>query len=147
MKINKILECEANWIRGLHYLLPSVYRKIGIVLTIVSSIALILFFWTGTEQVFFKELTKALLLLSMLVISISKEKTEDEYTMSLRTKSYALAFIVGVLYTIFQPYINYGVDTILSAEKVTFTQLGSFPIIWFMLFVQLSFYHVLKYNR
>lgn len=96
---------------------------------------------------FFKELTKALLLLSMLVISISKEKTEDEYTMSLRTKSYALAFIVGVLYTIFQPYINYGVDTILSAEKVTFTQLGSFPIIWFMLFVQLSFYHVLKYNR
>ena len=69
-----------------------------------------------------KPTLKVLLLIGMLVISLSKDKVEDELIDSLRSKSYRLAFIMGVLYALVQPIVNFAVGSVLNedAELVGF---------------------------
>lgn len=69
-----------------------------------------------------KPTLKVLLLIGMLVISLSKDKVEDELIDSLRSKSYRLAFIMGVLYALVQPIVNFVVGSVLNedAELVGF---------------------------
>ncbi len=145
MNISKILECESKQLTKMQ-LLPS-YKKLGFILLIISVAALILLKITRPIPDILNDISKSLILLSMIIISVTKEKNEDEYTIILRGKSYVLAFIIGTVYAILQPYINLGVAALLNPEKAVFTEMGSFVIIWFMLFIQLGFYYLLRYTR
>lgn len=64
---------------------------------ILSVISLIILSFLTGELEFMKSLAKNGLLISMLIISISKDKVEDEFTIQLRAKSYSLAFVIGVI--------------------------------------------------
>ena len=123
------------------------YKTIGFGLMILSVISLIILSILTGEIEFMKSLAKNGLLISMLIISISKDKVEDEFTIQLRAKSYSLAFVIGVIYAIIQPYVNYFVSSVLIPEKVIFAEFDSFVILWFMLAIQLAFYYVLKITR
>ena len=87
------------------------------------------------------------LLVGMLIMSVSKDKIEDEMTMSLRAQSYAIAFIVGVIYALVMPYVEYGVSNVVHSGGEAFKSLGDFQVLLFMLMIQLMFYHFLKRNR
>lgn len=47
------------------------------------------------------------MVLGLLIISISKEKTEDELIAKLRMQSYNYAVIGAVAYCLIMPFINY----------------------------------------
>ena len=77
---------------------------------------------------------------------LSKEKIEDELIEVLRSKSYALAFIIGVLYTLFQPLANFIVDFVLGKQD-TPTEIGYVQVLLFMLLIQVGFFELLKRTR
>lgn len=143
---SKTMECEAERLKKFG-LLPNKYKTAGFILAAASTILLLVLFATSTEAPVLRIIGKDVLLLSLLVISITKEKDEDEYTMSLRGRSYMLAFVAVVLYAIFQPYVNYGVANLLNPDHKPFESFDSFVIIWFMLAVQLGFYYLLRLTR
>ena len=90
-----------------------------------------------------KPVLSGLLLLGMLVISMSKDKIEDEYIDSLRSQSYRFSFIIVVLYSLIQPLVNYGVG-ILFDENEKMQGFDYFQVLFFMLVVQLMAFYQLK---
>ena len=52
----------------------------------------------------------------LLVISLSKEKIEDEFIDSLRSQSYRLAFIMAIVYSLVQPVVNYAVAVLFNQD-------------------------------
>lgn len=126
--------------------LPNYYKKIGIISAIVIFSLMIAkgFF---DEPSWIKPVLSGLLLIAMLVISLAKDKVEDEYIDSLRSQSYRFAFIIVIIYSLVQPLINYGVG-ILFDETEKLNGLGYFQVLFFMLVVQLLvFYKLKRYNR
>ncbi len=99
------------------------------------------------EPSWVKPLLRKGLLLGMLLISISKDKIEDEYIESLRSQSYRLAFIMAVVYALVQPVINYAVGFLLDKNE-TFNDFSYFEVLFFMLLVQLMiFWQLKRYNK
>ena len=92
-------------------------------------------------------LIKNLLLVSLLIVSISRDEVEDELTLVLRQQSYAFAFIAGVIYAMVQPFANLLVESMISAETVAFAELDVKQVLFFMLLVQLSYFNVTKRMR
>ena len=80
---------------------------------------------------------------SALIISLSKEKVEDEFIDSLRSQSYRLAFVMAIVYSLVQPLINYGVGTLLNQDD-ELQGFSYFQVLFFMLIVQLMFFWQLK---
>ncbi|MGB0879737.1 MAG: hypothetical protein ACPGTO_04140 [Polaribacter sp.] len=126
--------------------LPNKYKKVGYILTFLSFALLI-------AKKFFEELDwlrpilLGFVLLGMLVISLSKDKIEDEFIDSLRSQSYRLAFILVIIYTLIQPITNFIVGYVLNQHQ-EFESFNYFEILFFMLVVQLLFFYQLKrYNR
>jgi magnesium-transporting ATPase (P-type) len=101
----------------------------------------------GIDSLYIKEGLQKSLLVSMLIMSLTKDKEEDEMTTQLRMQSYAWAFITGVIYALVMPYVEFGVGSILNEGEETIGTLGDFRILVFMLLVQLMSYHVLKRYR
>jgi hypothetical protein len=143
MNIQKILKCERERILNMGQL-PANYKSIGIILSILLFVVFFLIRAFTEGDTLASDITSKLLLLSLLMISLSKEDQEDERIQSLRARSYSLAFIFGVIYAIFQPYINLGVAAIIRPEKAVFEELPLFVILWFMLVVQIALFHLLK---
>jgi hypothetical protein len=146
MDLNKFSECERKrFIKIINFRLPYRFLIIGIVIGFVSIIMMFIrkFALEGDIE-WLRELTKKGLLIGMLLMSISKDKIEDEMTISLRSQSYALAFVIGVIYTLIMPYVEFGVDRVLNPGSESFKDLGGFQILTFMLLIQLMFYHLLK---
>jgi hypothetical protein len=78
---------------------------------------------------------------------MSKDKIEDEMTTSLRSQSYTIAFVIGVIYALVMPYVNFGVSNAVNSGSESFKDLGDFQVLLFMLMIQLMFYHNLKRYR
>jgi L-asparagine transporter-like permease len=91
-----------------------------------------------------KTILKNTMLIGLLVVTISKEKIEDEFIENLRSKSFSLAFILGVVYVLVQPLINYVVAMLVEPKKASFENLGDFQILWFLLIVYLTAFWSLK---
>lgn len=146
MNLSELKECEVNRLQRLksHLVLPNYFKKIGIAIFILSFLFVLAvgFFTDGNEVI--KTVGKNIILISLLMIVLSREKIEDELIEKLRGQAFTFAFIAGVVYAIFQPYINYLVSVIVRPEKVIFEQLGDFVILWFLLTVYLCFFHLLK---
>ena len=84
-----------------------------------------------------------MLLIGLLLISLSKEKIEDEFVDSLRSQSYRLAFILVIVYSLVQPLINFVVASVLNQDD-KLEGFSYFQILFFMLLVQLMFFWQLK---
>lgn len=127
--------------------LPNYYKKIGIGLFILFflSLSVVKFFTTDIDVL--RPLLQKGLLVSLLLISISKDKIEDELTLKLRAQSYSIAFVVGVLYALVQPWVEFLLASLLSSEKVDYTDMGDFQLLIFMLLIQLGFFSLLKRVR
>lgn len=99
------------------------------------------------EPSWVKPALRGLLLLGMLLISISKDKVEDEFIESLRAQSYRIAFILAILYSLLQPFINYGVGLLFDKNE-TMEGFSYFQVLFYMLVVQLMvFWQLKKMNK
>ena len=143
MDMNKLMECERKQM-GRFQLLPNFYKKIGVGLLIASLLAMIVLWLIPGESEMAGFVLEKSFLVGLLLVSISKDKVEDEMTLKLRAQSYSFAFVAGIVYTIVQPLINYWVAILLKPEKAIFEELDAFIILWFMLVVQLAYFYLLK---
>ena len=149
MKKESFVDCERKRLyKVMNFRLPSQFIGIGLAICVLT-IAIMFFraFAMEGDTQWLKLLMQKTLLVGMLIMSVSKDKIEDEMTMSLRAQSYAIAFIVGVLYAIIMPYVEYGVSNAVHSGGEAFKDLGDFQVLLFMLMIQLMFYHFLKRNR
>ena len=88
--MESFLDCERKDINKLKkYQLPNQAKNIGWLILCVAFIAL---FFT-TKDTSSKLIAKYSILIGLLIISISKEKIEDELIKSLRMQSFTFAFI------------------------------------------------------
>lgn len=149
MKTSKIIECERKRFGKLvNFRLPSKFMKVGISLGILSIVMMFVraFALEGDTE-WMKLLLQKTLLIGMLIMSISKDKEEDEMVVILRSQSYAIAFVIGVIYALIMPYVEFGVDSVIESNISEFKNLGDFQVLLFMLMIQLLFFHNLKRYR
>ena len=95
------------------------------------------------DPTWIKPLLKNVMIFSLLLVSLAKDKIEDEMIEKLRAQSYRLAFIIGVFYSFTLPYIGYAVDFLLGKEDVALDN-DYFTIMLSMLAVQIMFFATLK---
>ncbi len=149
MDTKKIMECEHQRLKKYENMsLPAQYKKIGIAVTIISFIGLFVLGYIDNEPEILRDLIKKSILVGLLIISISKDSIEDELTIKLRGKSYAMAFVFGVVYALVQPYITYFLSFLFNKKNnEDFLELGDFQLLFFMLIIQIMFYWMLKKYR
>jgi hypothetical protein len=149
MRMSKLAECEQRrLLKWINFRLPHQFIYIGLGLVVATFFAMLIrkFGYSEDTEVLKYALQKALLF-GLLLISVSKDKIEDEMTLGLRAQSYALAFVIGVVYAIVMPYIEFGVSNVVHNGGEAYKDLGVFQVLLFMLLIQVCFYHVLKRYR
>ncbi len=148
MKLRNILECERDQLyKMMNYQLPNKFIWIGIWIFILSFISMITLKFFDFNKDSLRTILRSILLISLLVISIARDKEEDEMIKLMRMQSYALAFIIGVLYAVFQPVINYLVANVKNSNTLNYATIGEFQVLLFMLLIQLMFFNYLKKMR
>ena len=149
MNTKKIMECERQrFSKIINFRLPHKFMTIGIAVSALSIIMMFVraFIMEGDTE-WLKVLLQKSLLIGMLIMSISKDKEEDEMTIALRSQSYAIAFVIGVVYALVMPYVEFGVSNVVNSGGEVLKDLGDFQVLLFMLMIQLMFYHNLKRYR
>ncbi len=152
MALNSSNETEEKSIeKFIKYQLPNKFKAIGLGIFIVSllfTLALPFTLENYEHNNLFDKAVKSLLLLGLLVISISKEKVEDELIITLRMKSYSYAFIGGVLYVMIMPYVNFLI-VYLYSSKPKIEGVSDFTILGMLLTIQIFSFRSLKrsYNE
>lgn len=118
------------------------FKKVGYSIAIGAFILMIGRKYVENSE-WVRPILHGVLLVGLLVISLSKEKLEDEFIDSLRSQSYRLAFLLAIVYALVQPVINYGVATLLNQDD-ELQGFSYFQVLFFMLIVQLMFFYQLK---
>lgn len=148
MGLNKVTECERTKLESFldKFQLPYSFKKVGIAIFLLSFVALTIIKFADNEPLWLRPALKQAMLVGLLMISISREKIEDELIQILRSKSYALAFVIGVIYIMLQPLTNELVNFILGTAEAP-DNMGYVQVLLFMLLIQVGFFEVLKRNR
>ena len=149
MEKEKFIECERKNLQWLiNFRLPSYFYKIGMLVIGVSTITMFVraFAMEGDTQ-WLKLLLQKTMVVGMLLMSVARDKEEDEMVVKLRMKSYTYAFVAGVMYALVMPFVEYGVSNALKPEGEAFHDIGDFQLLIFILMVQLLCFHTLKRMR
>lgn len=118
------------------------FKKVGYTIAIAVFVAMIGRKYIDNSE-WIRPIFHSTLLIGLLIISLSKEKEEDEFIDSLRSQSYRIAFILVIIYALIQPYINYGVGLLFDKTE-EFKNLDYFNILFYMLIVQIMVFWQLK---
>lgn len=101
------------------YQLPNKFKIIGLVLFIASVLSIITSLKLYMLDIKYHELFERIALsgsvIGLLIISISREKIEDELIGKIRTQSYNYAVIVTVLIYLILPFIHFTIVSIFSS--------------------------------
>lgn len=149
MSKENIIDCERKGLERItNFRLPHYFFKIGIAIGIVTVIMMLVrAFALESETEWLRHLLKRTFLIAMLLMSVSRDKEEDELTIKIRMQTYAWAFITGVVYTLVMPYVEFGVSNVVNNGGEAYKDLGDFQVLSFMLMIQLMAYHTLKRYR
>ena len=145
MKTQKFCDGEErrlNWL--ITRKLPNSWKKIGWGILIVSLALILLNRYLDVDHLIFKSILKNTMLVGLLIVTISKEKIEDELVENLRSKAFSFAFIMGVAWVLVQPLINYLVSFLITPQRANYQDLGDFQILWLLLVIYLTVFWVLK---
>ena len=143
MSKQSICERERSHIEKMNkFQLGNQFKKVGYIIAIGTFLIMIgRKFIEDSEWI--RPILHGTLLIGLLLISLSKEKMEDEFVDSLRSQSYRIAFILVVIYSLLQPVINFVVGYLLN-ENEEMKSFGYFQVLFFMLIVQLMVFWQLK---
>ena len=138
-----ICEKERSYVEKMNkFQLHHKFKKIGYILSLLA-FALMIVKKFLDEPTWVKPVLSGILLIGMLIISLAKEKLEDEYIDSLRSQSYRIAFILVIVYSLVQPLVNFGVG-LLFDESEKLQGFDYFQVLFYMLVVQLMVFWQLK---
>jgi len=126
-------------------LLPVYFKKIGIVVVLLSFLPLIIVKTIDIELIqyqkeLFKTLTLNILILGLVFMAFSRDKIEDEMTMLIRLNSMSWTFLWAVLLVVIKPLFDilfYGTGSVFTAQ----------PLVIMMLFYYLFVYYQKKRSR
>lgn len=128
--------------------LSNSFRRIGWIIILISVVLLLInrtIIVDPYTQLVLRHIVLNTMIIGLLMISLAKEKIEDELIVSLRAKSYRMAFIFGVLYSLVQPYTVLVIRSLKESEPTDSTNTFSyFQVIIFMLIVQIAFFERFK---
>jgi len=145
MNVKSFMECERKSLEKMkRYQLSNKFKKIGIGIIIISVVAFIVN-KLSIENINLKLTSKYGILIGLLLISISKEKIEDELIKSLRMQSYTFAFIAGVIITLLtNPIFKHIANLISEKQQGSFEGVGDWEILWILLSIQVFYFEFLK---
>ena len=144
MGLKSVIECERNNLQKFKkYQLPNAFKRVGFAITLLCFVGLLFNKFTIESDVW-SVLGKYGITFGLLIVSVSKEKIEDELITKIRMTSYSFAFIFAVLWSYVNPFINYAADSIVGKEPAILQQNGDFQILWMLLAIQVMFFHVFK---
>ncbi|ARV08853.1 hypothetical protein BTO05_04070 [Winogradskyella sp. PC-19] len=148
MNKKSFVECERNRIKKLlDFRLPTSFKWIGVILLITAFTLFFVRKQFPEQAELIRSIGRTIFIIGLLCISLARDREDDEMIVALRAQSYAIAFILGVLYAIIMPYIEFGVSNIVHSGGESYKELGDFQLLSFMLLIQLGFYHTLKRYR
>ena len=148
MNKEKFVQCERNRLKKiLNFRFPYYFKALGISIFVLAFLLMFVRLTFPDYSNLLREIARKGLVIGMLMASLAKDKEEDEMTTQLRAQSYAIAFIVGVIYALVMPYVEFGVSNVVHSGGEKLKDLGDFQILTFMLLIQLMFYHTLKRYR
>lgn len=128
--------------------LSNSFRRIGWIIILISVVLLLInrtIIVDPYTQLVLRHIVLNTMIIGLLMISLAKENVEDELIVSLRAKSYRIAFIFGVLYSLVQPYFILLVRLLKESDPIDSTHTFSyFQVIIFMLIVQIAFFERFK---
>ncbi len=143
MSKQTICERERSHLEKMNkFQLPNQFKKVGIYIAIITFLLLIVRKCIDDSE-WVRPILHAVLLIGLLIVSLAKEKIEDEFIDSLRAQSYRLAFLMAIVYSLVQPLINFGVAFLVN-ENNELKSFNYFQVLFFMLIVQLMFFWQLK---
>lgn len=143
MSKQSICERERSQLEKMNkFQLGNQFKKIGYIIAIGTFILMLGRKYIENSE-WVRPILHGVLLIGMLIISLSKEKLEDEFIDSLRSQSYRLAFLLAIVYSLVQPLVNYAVATLLNQDD-KLEGFSYFQVLFFMLVVQLMFFWQLK---
>ncbi len=146
MRTGTLLDSERKSLKKLtKFQFPNYFKKIGFTLAIISFTVIILNKF-AIDNAVIKSIAKYGMLVGLLLVSVSREKIEDELVIRLRMESFTFAFIAGVVYALLIPMIDYTVDFLIKAEAI-FKDTGDFQILWMLLVCQICYFELLKKVR
>jgi len=141
---------KINKITG--YQLPNKFKIVGLILFIVSILLIIsslkIYFIDIKYQNLFERIALTGTVLGLLMISISKEKIEDELMAKIRAQSYNYAVIGTVLFYLTFPFVVLIVESIFSSmPKIEGSK--DVSVLGVLLFMQILTFRKLKkaYNE
>lgn len=117
-------------------LLPRYFNKIGIGIFLIIGliIALTLVDILKIDPDILLTITKSGILVGLLILAMTKIKTEDELTLRIRLKSLGFAFIFGVGYTIIEPFINLLFQNSFITKRSVSELLITMLLVYFVIF-------------
>ena len=149
MNTEKIMNCERNRLEKItNFRLPQYFYTVGMGIVGLSIVLMFVraFAMDGDTE-WLKLILQRTLVVGLLLMSVARDKEEDELVVKLRAQSYTYAFIVGVFYALIMPYVEFGVSNVVHSGGEAFKDLGDFQVLLFMLMVQLLCFHTLKRIR
>ncbi|WP_338763518.1 hypothetical protein WAF17_19790 [Bernardetia sp. ABR2-2B] len=142
MNLTQICEKEQKALNRFK-LLPYAFKKIGFAGLIISVLAVLFFRFAMNDAAILLSVSAKMVLVFMLLISVSEEKIEDEMISKLRVQSYSIAFVMGVIYALGMPVIDFLVDFVINMDT-SYSEMSSGIVLWFMLAIQIAFFQLLK---
>lgn len=125
--------------------LPHFFKILGVVLSIISAVALVIVAFQEKRPDWLLIVTWNCLNISLLLIAISKDKVEDEFKHQVRLVAFGIAFTTGVLYTVFQPAVDFLLKYMDYTPGITFEPIPSFLTLTIMLAAQILLFHGFKH--
>lgn len=143
MSKQTICEKERSHLEKMNkFQLGNKFKKIGYIIALGTFVLMIIRkYIDNSEEI--RPILHGVLLIGLLLVSLSKDKLEDEFLDSLRSQSYRIAFILVIIYSLLQPVINYVVGLAFNQNE-EIKAFGFFQILFFMLIVQLTVFWQLK---
>ena len=144
MNKKSIIECEIKSIEKLkRFQLTHKFKKIGMGIFLVSVLSFIIYN-SFMDNSFIKHTARYGVIVGLLLMSISKEKIEDELIRDLRMQSYMIAFIGTVFIILFRPLFSLLVNPILAKQKDVFRGMGDWNVLLILIGIQLLYFEILK---
>ncbi|WP_438961379.1 hypothetical protein [Nonlabens sp.] len=138
--------CEFEKKGGVFPLLPSFFLWIGLSICVISIVAMI---FTATQSVknpgFYKDFFMHLILIGLFMITLVKDKNEDERIKKLRYRAFAFAFVLGTFTFLLMPFAILIKDVLLNESVIEWGRDQSFFfIISSYLFYYLMYFQIFK---
>ena len=144
MSVKSFMEFERKSLDNMkRFQLSNNFKAVGLGV-IVLSLATIIINKISIDILDLTLTAKYGILLGLLIVSISKEKIEDELIIDLRMQSYAFAFIASVVITLTNPLFSYLANLVFEKQQENFQGIGDWQVLWILLSIQVFYFEYLK---